>query len=161
MTRRHVRMLVLIGLCAAIWFFVLPALGRKAPQPSFVKPGQPSVTLSFRTTPKVKAKVRWGQTLLGETPLTIKWPRDSGPLDVTVTAPGYLPLHTRVYTFTDDKLHLMLTAEQDKKNLFGYRKELPDLGTVPDGGAAPPPPPPLLSPAPQGPPPLLARPPGT
>ena len=35
-------------------------------------------------------------------------------------ATGYLPVHTRVYTFADDKVYVKLTAVADKKTLFGY-----------------------------------------
>jgi hypothetical protein len=61
-------------------------------------------------------------------------------MDIVVHADGYLPVHTRAYTFTDSKVVVKLTKVTDKKTLFGYREELPDAGGPPagDGGARPP-----------------------
>jgi len=99
------------------------------------------VKLVFQTVPVVKARVMWGRKLLGviagpRRPLVIERPRDSGPLDVVVRADGYLPVHTRAYTFTDGKVSVKLTPVGEKQTLFGYKQELPaDAGTAPDAGA--------------------------
>jgi len=101
-----------------------------------------TVRIVFQTIPPEKAVVMWGPRPLGKiggkrTPLIIFRPRDSGPLDVVIRADGYLPVHTRAYTFTDSKLDVKLTLAGEKHTLFGYREELPDAG-APDGGATPP-----------------------
>jgi hypothetical protein len=80
--------------------------------------------------------VRWGKTRLGviapRKPLVVIRPRDSGPLDVIVTAEGFLPVHTRAHTFADSKVMVKLTTEDQKHTLLGYRAPI-DAG-VPDGG---------------------------
>jgi hypothetical protein len=94
------------------------------------------VKIVFQTVPPVpSARVMWGGKKLGEIKgrgkaLIIERPRDSGPLDVVIRAEGYLPVHTRAYTFSDAKVFVKLTPEEEKHKLFGYREELP-----PDGGA--------------------------
>ena len=72
---------------------------------------------------KVPAKVMWGRQLLGETPLSLQWPADSGPLDVVVAAPAVMPVHTRLYTFADDKVVVKLVDDEGQKALFGYKRE--------------------------------------
>jgi hypothetical protein len=54
------------------------------------------VTLQIRSVPR--AHVRWGPKGLGTTPLKLVRPHDSGPLDLTLSAAGYLPHHVRAYT---------------------------------------------------------------
>jgi hypothetical protein len=122
MMRRH--------LYLALLALAVPALAGDRPQEA----AKETVTLRFRTTPRVKARVLWGKKLLGETPLTLKWPRDSGPLDVVIRARDYLPVHTRVYTFSDDSVHVKLVREADKKSVFGYREPPPPPPAPPDGG---------------------------
>src|SRR5205814_2561913 len=111
-------------------------------------PAVPSATVKimFQTVPPEKAVVMWGKKPLGyikgpKRPLTIERPRDSGPIDVVVRSDGYIPVHTRAYTFSDAKVFVKLTPIEEKKTLFGYREELPDAGP-PDGG----PPPPMMGP---------------
>ncbi len=100
--------------------------------------GRAAVTLSIRSSPRVPAaKVTWGRRLLGETPLTLKWPRDSGPVDITVRAEGRLPVHTRLYTFADDKVAVKLPNDEEKKTLFGYRREVAPPETAPPVPGAP------------------------
>jgi hypothetical protein len=70
-----------------------------------------------------KAEVFWGRKDLGTAPLEITRPKDSGPLDLVVTAPGCLPLHTRVFTDRDAKIPLRLYAESEAPSLIGYRAE--------------------------------------
>jgi hypothetical protein len=55
-------------------------------------------------------------------------PRDSGPLDVIVRAPGYLPVQTRAHTFADSRVTVKLTTPDQKNTLVGYREPL-DAGT--------------------------------
>jgi hypothetical protein len=92
-------------------------------------------------SPAVNATVTWGKTRLGviapKQPLVVVRPRDSGPLDVIVRAPGYLPVHTRAHTFGDNRVMVKLTTPELKNTLLGYRAPI-DAGTLlPDGGVAP------------------------
>jgi hypothetical protein len=70
----------------------------------------------------------WGKTVLGRiapgAPLVVRRPRDSGPLDVSVIAAGYLTVHTRAYTFADSRVSVKLTTLDQKPALFGYRAPL-------------------------------------
>lgn len=132
---RHT-LLLLGGLLAPC--LILPALAEHKAGQNARPVDQDLVTLNVRTVPRVKARVFWGRKLLGETPLTLKWPRDSGPLDIVVDARGYLPVNTRLYTFGNDTIHVKLLADTDKQKLFGYRRPPPDAGPPqggpPDGG---------------------------
>lgn len=112
----------------------VPALPPPAPPPK--------VKITFQTIPPVKAELRWGKKKLGvlnattkgpKKPFFIERPRDSGPLDITVRAEGFIPVNTRAYTFNDNKVTVKLTAEAEKATLFGYKAEIPDGGA--DGGA--------------------------
>jgi len=104
---------------------------------------EPTTTqITFVTSPSVTATVTWGATRLGRirpgAPLVVERPRDSGPLDVIVRAPGFLPVHTRAHTFADSKLLVKLTRPEDKATLIGYRAPI-DAGVPldPDGGVPP------------------------
>jgi hypothetical protein len=105
--------------------------------------------IEFTTNPSVDATVTWGKKKIGviarRKPLVLTRPRDSGPLDVTVTAEGFLPVHTRAHTFGDTKVVVKLTAIDQQSTLLGYRAPL-DAGVplLSDGGyllpeVAPPP----------------------
>ncbi len=134
-----------------------------------IPPGRAAITLSVRTVnaenTKVPAKVMWGRRLLGETPLRLQWPADSGPVDIVVLAPGHVPVHTRLYTFADDKVVVKLVDDEGKKTLFGYKREVPAAtpATAAPTAAAPAAPAATAaapaSPAPGGPSPALATPP--
>jgi hypothetical protein len=97
--------------------------------------------IMFSTIPPTNASVTWGKKLLGrigpKQPLVILRPRDSGPLDVTVSAPGYLPVQTRAHTFADTHIQVKLTTPDQKPTLFGYRAPL-DAGVPVDPTAATP-----------------------
>jgi hypothetical protein len=103
-----------------------------------------SVNIFIQTVPPRKAQVKWGGKLLGIIPvpraLVVERPRDSGPLDLVIRAAGFLPVHTRAYTFTDSRVAVKLTPPSEKSKLFGYREE---PAPNPDGGA-PPEPAPML-----------------
>ena len=62
--------------------------------------------------------------------LTVVRPRDSGPLDVMVYAPGYLAVQTRAHTFEDSQIVVKLTTPENKSTLWGYRAPL-DAGVLP------------------------------
>jgi hypothetical protein len=118
------------------------------------------VHITIQTVPPRKAMVKWGRKSLGvipvPRPLVVERPRDSGPLDLVIRAPGYLPVHTRAYTFNDSRVAVKLTPPEEKSKLFGYREEPapnPDAG-VP---AAPMPAPPA-APSPAVPPAVPAAP---
>jgi hypothetical protein len=109
--------------------------------------GPPSakVRMVFKTVPPTQATVTWGKKRLGiikpKYPLIIERPRDSGPLDVVVHAEGCLPVHSRVYTFTDTVLSVKVTPPDKKNTLFGYREAPPPeedagipAGPAPDSG---------------------------
>jgi hypothetical protein len=86
-----------------------------------------SSTVTIRITVdfprRAGAHVLWGRKDFGEAPLEIQRPRNSGPLDLIVVAPGYLPLHARAFTDRDDKLSLRLFARADAPQLLGYRSD--------------------------------------
>jgi hypothetical protein len=85
-----------------------------------------TATIVFATVPSTAhATVSWGKKKLGKIepgkPLVVVRPRDSGPLDVTVSAQGFLPVHTRAYTFNDGKVLVKLTPPDQINTLLGYR----------------------------------------
>ena len=42
-------------------------------------------------------------------------------MDLLIAAPGYLPLHTRVFTDHDETLAVRLYTDADARGLLGYR----------------------------------------
>ena len=87
----------------------------------------------------------WGRKKLGDTPVTLERPRDSGPVDLVVRGDGFFPVHTRAYTFHNDVLYVKMTKLEDRMTLFGAKRDLnetPPPGAVPDGGV------PVVVPAP-------------
>jgi hypothetical protein len=70
-----------------------------------------------------QAHVVWGRKDFGVAPLEIERPRNSGPLDLVVVAPGYLPLHARALTDRDDVLSLRIYSAAEAPQLLGYRPE--------------------------------------
>ncbi|HVU50815.1 MAG TPA: hypothetical protein VHL80_09020, partial [Polyangia bacterium] len=99
---------------------VAPADDQLVEEPPEENPTSETVTIKLVVDPQRKARVAWGRKDLGFAPLELQRPRDSGPLDLLVTAPGALPLHTRVYTDRDDKLALRLYAESEAPSMLGY-----------------------------------------
>jgi len=102
-----------------------------------------TVHVTIQTVPPRKAQVKWGRKNLGTIPvpraLVVERPRDSGPMDLVIRASGFLPVHTRAYTFTDSRVSVKLTPPAEKNTLFGYREEPapnPDAG-APAAPAAP------------------------
>jgi hypothetical protein len=112
---------------------------------SSATPAKPdTVHIYIQTVPPRKASVKWGQKNLGvipaPRPLVVERTRDSGPLDVVIRANGFLPVHTRAYTFSDSRISVKLTPPTEKNTLFGYRQEAPpNAPPNPDGGVAEPP----------------------
>lgn len=147
MSRRLRRGTVAIGagLLAAVLNVSWVAIGAQsgAPAPDATAPAAPvsnKVRIVFQVNPPEKAVVMWARKPLGtinpkkgqKKVLIVERPRDSGPLDVVIRAKDFVPVHTRAYTFTDSKVYVKLTPIEEKKTIFGYKEELPDL--PPDGG---------------------------
>jgi hypothetical protein len=136
----------------AVLLTLLVSASGAPPPPASTPDGglSPTVKISFMTVPPPgpgpgehpdKVTIFWGRKpplgiiKTAKKPLVIERPRDSGPMDVVIRAEGYLPVHTRAYTFNDAKIFVKLTKIEDKKTLFGYREELPDAG--PEAGVPP------------------------
>jgi len=117
------------------------------------KPLPPNIKIFVRTTPSPakggpdKALVFWGKKKLGEVPVTLERPRDSGPVDLVVRADGFFPVHTRAYTVKNDVMYVRMTKLEDRMKLFGAKQEVeapvPGTegapGTEPSGATAAPP----------------------
>jgi hypothetical protein len=103
-------------------------------------PGSPTVKLRLEAVPRsAHPVVFWGKTRLGEAPVTIERPRRSGPMDVLITAPGFLDYHTRLFTDRDDRLSIVMVRSSEAGNMLGYKRKA-DAGIDPgsaDGGVAP------------------------
>ena len=98
------------------------------------------VRITLQTVPPRRAVVKWGKKTLGvipaPQPLIVVRPRDSGPLDIVIRMTGYLPVHTRAYTFSDSRVAVKLTPVSQKHTLFGYRQEPPpEDANAPDPSA--------------------------
>jgi PEGA domain len=114
------------------------ATGQTAAPP---KPLPPKIKIVVRSKPE-KATVFWGKKKLGDTPVTLERPRDSGPVDLVVRQDGFFPVHTRAYTFRNDGVYVKMTKLDDRMTLFGAKRDAnePPPGGTPDGGTPPPPP---------------------
>ena len=99
-------------------------------------PRSDTVKIKVIVDARRQAHVTWGRKDFGVAPLEIERPRNSGPLDLIVVAPGYLPLHARALTDRDDVLSLRLYAPAEAPQLLGYRPEA--VPTPPNGSAASP-----------------------
>lgn len=120
---------------------------KKAPQAAAAKAEVPekvdatgdTVRVTIQTAPPRKASVRWGKKALGPIPapqaLVVVRPRDSGPMDLVISAPGFLPVHTRAYTFSDNRVAVRLTPISKKNTLFGYKEAPPPEPENPDPAA--------------------------
>lgn len=97
---------------------------RRRQAAALIKEGHPTVELAVRTEPRVAARVYHGKELLGTAPFTIKWPKDTGSLDLVFKASGYLTVNTRLYTYRDDKVTVEMFKETEAHKLFGYRKKV-------------------------------------
>jgi len=89
------------------------------------RPDGGTVRTKLSAEARRQAHVFWGRKDLGVAPLEIVRPRGSAPLDLTIQAPGCLPLHTRVFTDRDDTLSLRLYTERDAIGLPGYSPPTP------------------------------------
>lgn len=93
------------------------------PEPPERDPAAPQVRLKLTVIP-VDAEVAWGRKKLGvagRKPLELLRPRQSGPLDLVIQAPGFLPFHTRMHTDRDDTLVVRLVRPGEARSLLGWR----------------------------------------
>jgi hypothetical protein len=113
-----------------------PPSAAAAPPATPPEPPSTIARITFVTNPSVNATVTWGKTRLGvitpKAALVIERPRDSGPLDVIVRAPGYLPVTTRAHTFADTRIVVKLTRPDQTQALVGYKAPI-DAGMGLDG----------------------------
>ena len=86
-------------------------------------PRSDTVKIKVIVDARRQAHVIWGRKDFGVAPLEIERPRNSGPLDLVVVTPGYLPLHARAFTDRDDVLSLRLYSPAEAPQLLGYRPE--------------------------------------
>lgn len=107
---------------------------RMPPAEKSAAPAEPlsaSITVTLKITARVAARVRMGSKKMGSItpghPLVIERLRDSGPLDLVIRATGYIPVHTRAYTFEDSVFTVTLTKREEQESLYGYRKPLPPV----------------------------------
>ena len=101
---------------------VLLAGGPVRPEPPERDPDAPRVRLKLTVLP-VDAEVAWGRKKLGvagRKPLELERPRGTGPLDLVIRAPGFLPFHTRMHTDRDDVLVVRLVRPQEARSLLGW-----------------------------------------
>ena len=99
-------------------------LRKKKASKARLSEGHPSVDLTIKTDPRVKARVYHGKELLGVTPLSLKWAKDTGPLDIVVKAGGYLHVNSRIYTYRDDRVTIKMFKKDQAHLLFGYKKKV-------------------------------------
>lgn len=84
------------------------------------KKKSPKVKLSISSRPG-GASVYYGKRLLGTTPFSVEWKRDSGPIDLAVRKSGFFTVNTRIYTGDDEVLMVELTSRSKAYTLFGYK----------------------------------------
>jgi hypothetical protein len=101
-------------------------------------PPKIKIIVHSRGPDKGTAFVFWGKKKLGETPVTLERPRDSGPVDLVVRSEGWFPVHTRAYTFRNDVIYVKMTKLDDRKTIYGAKQDAePPPGSTPDGGVPP------------------------
>jgi hypothetical protein len=100
-----------------------PLLSPLAAEPPDRDPRSARVRLKLFVQP-VEAEVFWGRKRLGvagRKPLELERPRGSGPVELLVRAPGYLPFHTRLLGDRDDTLTIRLVTADQARGLWGFR----------------------------------------
>jgi len=103
-----------------------PPLPRKAPptKPA-VTHGANEIVVRLMVEPPGIAHVYWGVKDVGIAPVELVRPRDSGPMDLIVRAPGYLNFHTRAYTDRDDKIAIRLVLQAEAPRPAGLQATEP------------------------------------
>jgi hypothetical protein len=89
-----------------------------------IEAGHPTVELTLKTDPRVRASVYHGKELLGSTPLRLVWPKDTGALDIKLKAGGYLTVNSRLYTHRNDRVTVKMFKVDQAHLLFGYKKKV-------------------------------------
>jgi len=84
-------------------------------------PRSDTIRVKVQVDQRRQAHVYWGRKDFGVAPLEIERPRNSGPLDLVVIAPGYLPYHARAFTDRDDVISVHLYTATEAPQLLGYR----------------------------------------
>ena len=84
-------------------------------------PWSDTIKVKVQVAERRQAHVVWGRKDFGVAPLEIERPRNSGPLDLVVIAPGYLPYHARAFTDRDDTISVHLYSAAEAPQLLGYR----------------------------------------
>jgi hypothetical protein len=86
--------------------------------------GHPTVQLTLKTKPRVRAVVYHGKEELGSTPLQLTWTKDTGPIDIKLRAAGYLTVNSRLYTHRNDHVTVQMFKTDEAHLLFGYKKKV-------------------------------------
>ena len=97
---------------------------RKKASQALLKAGHPSVELTIKTQPRMKAKVYHGKEYLGRTPMSLKWAKDTGPIDIVVRAGGYITVNSRLYTHRNDSVTVNMFKKDEAHLVFGYKKKI-------------------------------------
>jgi hypothetical protein len=96
--------------------------------------------LSLRVLP-VDAEILWGAKRLGVAargePFEFARPKDSGPVDLVIRAPGFVPYHTRLFTDRDDKVTIELVRPTAGPGLVSWKGKPPTPPPKPARGAKP------------------------
>jgi hypothetical protein len=101
-------------------------------------PWSDTIKVKVLVAERRQAHVFWGRKDFGVAPLEIERPRNSGPLDLVVIAPGYLPYHARAFTDRDDTISVHLYSAAEAPQLLGYRaSEVPAPSTSPPSATTP------------------------
>ena len=95
--------------------------------------GHPTIEITLKTNPRVRASVYHGKELLGTTPLRLVWPKDTGALDIKLKAAGYLTVNSRIYTHRNDRVTVNMFKTDQAHLLFGYKKKVKESTSDEDG----------------------------
>ena len=95
--------------------------------------GHPTIEITLKTSPRVRASVYHGKELLGTTPLRLIWPKDTGSLDIKLKASGYLTVNSRLYTHRNDRVTVNMFKVDQAHLLFGYKKKVKESPESNDG----------------------------
>ncbi len=95
--------------------------------------GHPTIEITLKTSPRVRASVYHGKELLGTTPLRLVWPKDTGALDIKLKAAGYLTVNSRIYTHRNDRVTVNMFKTDQAHLLFGYKKKVKETIPSEDG----------------------------
>ena len=95
--------------------------------------GHPTIEITLKTSPRVRASVYHGKELLGTTPLRLVWPKDTGSLDIKLKASGYLTVNSRLYTHRNDRVTVNMFKVDQAHLLFGYKKKVKETPESNDG----------------------------